>query len=312
MEGEQTLNTVLNVEPYQYSHKAIALWKEKGYKYVASSWAEIQKGTYFEKVSILIVRLGHYVDATALKNLPNLKYLISATTGHDHIDLEVLKERSIDLISLRGSDKFLKTIPSTAEHSWALLMALIRKIPDANQHVKLGKWDRDLFRGYQLKDKTIGIIGLGRTGLKMASYATVFDMNIQYYDPNVSLKPFYKCGELKELLESSDIITIHVHLNEETKHMLNEVAIKHIKNKAFLINTSRGKIWDESQIVKAIYDNTIAGIATDVLSTEIDDIKKSPLWNAQQKGKNIIITPHIGGATYDAMWACEEFIIGKL
>ena len=119
----------------------------------------------------------------------------------------------------------------------------------------------------------------------MASYAEAFDMNIQYYDPYVNSKKFHKCEKLMGLLEASDIITIHVHLNEETENLLNETNILFIKTNALLINTSRGKIWNEELISKSILNNNIAGVATDVLSTEIEDIKKSPLWGVQREGK---------------------------
>jgi len=311
MERKQIVK-VINAEPLNYSKKAISIWKESRYEYVASSWEEIENEILFEDVLILIIRLNRYVDKTILDKFPNLKFLISATTGHDHIDLDYLKLIDVNLISLRGEDKFLKTIPSTAEHTWALLLTLIRKIPQANEHVKLGNWNRDLFKGFQLKDKTLGIIGLGRTGLKVAKYAKVFDMSIKYFDPFVENTDYFKCNNLQELLETSDVITIHIHLTENTINYINKKNINFVKKGALLINTSRGAICDEEALVKALKDRQISGIAVDVLSTEIENFKDSYLWKAQQEESNIIITPHIGGATYDAMWACEEFIIDKI
>lgn len=299
---------VLNAEPKGYSKKAIEAWQEKGYTYKESNWDEIINATSFPDVHILIVRLAKKVDRIVLDKFPSLTHLVSATTGLDHVDTEVLHEKNIKLVSLRGQDDFLRTIPSTAEHTWALLLALIRNIPAANEDVKSGNWQRDLFRGYQLKDKMIGIVGLGRTGTKVATYATAFGMQVQYFDPYVSDKGYAKCNSLEELLSTSDIISLHVHLTAETEKLINAQNISSVKKGSLLINTSRGKIIDEAVVALALNSKQIAGIATDVLSTELAEIQLSPLWQAQQQNQNIIITPHIGGATKDAMWACEEFI----
>ena len=304
--------TVLNAEPNGYSEKAIESWKQKGYVYKASGWDEIETTRSFDDVTILIVRLAKKINKSIINKFPNLTHLVTATTGLDHIDQESVKEKGIRLVSLRGHDDFLRTIPSTAELTWALLLALIRNIPAANEDVKSGHWDRDKFRGYQLKGKMLGIIGLGRTGKKVATYAQAFDMQIQYFDPYIFERSFHKCDQLEELLSSSDIISIHVHLDDETHHLINEHNISTIKKDCLLINTSRGNILDEGAVVKALISKEIRGIATDVLSTELEDIRSSPLWQAQQKNESVIITPHIGGASCDAMWACEEYIVDQL
>lgn len=300
---------VLNAEPAGYSKKAISSWNQKGYEYTESSWNDIMQHDTFNDVNVLITRLGKKIDESVLIKFPAITHLVSATTGLDHIDQEALEKRNIKLVSLRGQDDFLRTIPSTAEHTWALLLALIRNIPEANEHVKSGLWERDRFRGYQLKGKTIGIVGLGRTGTMVAAYAKAFDMDICYYDPYVNNPDFIKYNQLDDLLNNSDIISLHVHLNEETHHLLGAHNIGSVKNGCLLINTSRGKVLDEIAASQALAEKKIRGIATDVLAAEMDDIKKSPLWKSQQQHEHVIITPHIGGATCDAMWACEEFIV---
>ncbi|MEP7164108.1 MAG: NAD(P)-dependent oxidoreductase [Ferruginibacter sp.] len=303
---------VLNAEPNGYSEKAIESWKQKGYNYKASGWDEISNSSFFEDVYVLIVRLAKKIDETVLNKFPNLTHLVTATTGLDHINLVTVKARGIKLVSLKGHDDFLQTIPSTAELTWALLLALIRNIPAANEDVKQGNWDRDRFRGYQLKGKQLGIIGLGRTGKKVANYAKAFDMPVQYFDPYVTDGSFKKVDQLETLLGSSDIISLHIHLNEETQQLISERSLAHIKKDCLLINTSRGNVLDEEAVARALISKKIKGVATDVLSNELDDIRASPLWKAQQKNENIIITPHIGGASRDAMWACEEFVVEQL
>jgi D-3-phosphoglycerate dehydrogenase len=302
--------TIVNVEPYGYSEGAVHQWKEAGWRYHASHWNEINEQKQ-QNADALIVRLSRKIGKAELDLFPNLKYLLTATTGLDHVDAEELRARNIILISLRGETEFLETIPSTAEHTWALCLALVRQIPCSTDDVKNGNWNRDRFRGYQLKGKQLGIIGLGRTGLKVASYAAVFDMKIAYYDPYVSNSSYFKYDDLSLLLAESDIISIHVHLTDETKGMLNESLIKRMKGGAFLINTSRGGLWDEQALYQLLSERQLGGIATDVLATELEDITLSPLWRAMQEGKPVIITPHIGGATWDAMWNCEEFIVKK-
>src|SRR5690606_22739642 len=130
---------------------------------------------------------------------------------------------------------FLKTIPSTAEHTWGLLLSLVRHIPAANEHVKTGSWKRDLFRGSQLKGKTLGIIGFGRTGRKVAEYARAFDMRVIFYDPYITSGAAEQIGTLDLLMEQSDILTFHVHLNDETTYMLNDKNVPHLKKSVYLL-----------------------------------------------------------------------------
>ena len=310
MEEAYSEMKILNLEPFGYSERAKQKFVDSGWEYVASGWAEVLDHKHRD-ADALIVRLSRKVAGDDLDKFPDLKYILSATTGLDHIDLCRLYERHIRLISLRGEDDFLQTIPSTAEHTWALILSLMRNIPDAVSDVMRGSWNRDAFRGYQMKNKRIGIIGLGRTGRKVALYAKVFGMEVCFFDPYVVSNEYLKFEKLEDLLAASDIITLHVHLNQETRSLLNATNIKSIKRGAALINTSRGGIWDEISVTNALDDGIVGGVATDVLATELEDIKASALWRAMEDGKRVIITPHIGGATWDAMWACEEFIVDK-
>lgn len=303
---------VLNAETTGYSSKAVKAWQERGYTYRPSSWQEIDATNSFPGVSVLIVRLQRKIDDQVLGRFPDLTTLVSATTGHDHLSLKAIADRKIRLVSLRGHDAFLKTIPSTPELCFGLLLALVRHIPAANESVKQGVWNRDAFRGYQLKDKTLGIIGLGRTGHMMARFASGFGMKIAFFDPHVEDGHFEKFSELNALLRVCDVVSLHVHLEASTTRLINQENIAEIKPGCFLLNTSRGGVWDERAIVDALKAKRIAGVAADVLSGELIDIRTSALWQAQQEGENIIITPHLGGATFDAMWACEEYMVSVI
>ena len=226
------------------------------------------------------------------------------------IDSNILHQSAgIELISLYGHSSFLKSIPSTSEFTWALICALMRGIPSACVDVMQGNWNRDNFRGYQLLNKKIGIVGMGRVGKNVAKYAHVFGMQVGYYDPFVTNSLYYRYTSLDDLLLNCDIITIHVHLTESTYHLLNKVNLLNVKEGCFLVNTSRGKVWDEDALTQVFNTGRIKGIATDVLTDEFSSIQVNPLWKLQKKNtNNVIITPHIGGATYDAMWLCEEYL----
>lgn len=298
---------VLNVEPEGFSERAKETWSLFS-DYTTATWEEHRRNpSKFSDTNVLIIRLGNYINSEVLSAFPNLMYLVSATTGHDHIDLIELKKRSIELISLRNEKKFLDTIPSTAEHTFGLLLSLIRRIPASYNSVRKGKWDRMSFKGYELKNKTLGIIGLGRLGRMVASYGKAFGMRITYHDPFVHCKKYTKASSLNELMLSSDIISVHVHADETTSNLINKEALSSVKKGALIINTSRGSIVDEQQIIKCLRSKQLAGYATDVLQYENMDVKRSLIWINKDK-HNIIITPHIGGATWDAMWACEEHL----
>ena len=303
--------TVLNMEPYLYSDNAISLWKKNNYKYVEGNWKNLKSNKFLNDVEILIVRLSKKIDKEVLGIFTNLKYIISATTGLDHIDLLETSSLGIKVVSLKNQTDFLKTIPSTAEHTWALICSLIRQIPAASIDVQKGNWNRDNFRGYQLKNKSIGLIGLGRVGNQVAKYAEAFEMKVSYFDPNVNSKrKYHKYLKIEDLLSKNDIISVHIHLTNENENFLNKSNLIKVKKGAFLINTSRGRIWDESVLIDLYNKEVIKGIASDVLISEMDQNIKSPLLKLHQmSNKNIIVTPHIAGATYDAMWECENYIV---
>ena len=303
---------IYNSEPFGYSAKAIGLWQKSGFEYIEGNWDSIKKEDSFPKITGLIVRLAEYVGSDILSKFPDLEFVVSATTGHDHLDLQEMRSRGVKLYSLRLHKEFLDGIPSTAEHTWALLMGMLRKTSPASFDVIKGNWNRDNFRGNQLKGKVFGIVGLGRTGLKVAKYAEVFNMSVQYFDPYVDSINYKKVDTIEQLFESSDIVSLHVHLNDETEGIIDYRLISKMNKESFLINTSRGKIWSEEDVSRAINEGFLSGVATDVLSYEMTDLSQSPLLKASQDGRNVLITPHIGGATWEAMWDCEEFMANQV
>ena len=269
---------------------------------------------------VVVVGLGLRFHKEILKGAKNLKVIATATTGLDHIDVEYAKERGIEILSLRGEDQFLNTITGTAELAWGLMIDLVRFTPCAFDSVKNYKWEREKFRGHNLYGKTLGIVGMGRLGGWMARYGKAFGMNVLYYDPNIntstsSVDMLGKKVEFDELLEQSDIISIHAHLNEETENMFNADVFKKMKNKAYLINTARGKIVDENALLKSLEAGEVAGYATDVLADELsfnEELRNNPLIEYAKRNKNVVIVPHIGGMTVESRERTDIFIAQKL
>lgn len=269
-----------------------------------------------KEATILFVRLRHFIDKEIINNAPQLKYILTATTGLDHIDVDYFEARGGRVVSLKGEYEFLSSIPSTAEHTWGLLLALMRNTSKAFDDVKHGFWRRDLFKGNNLRGKKIGILGLGRVGSQVAKYADAFEMEIGFYDIEEKRNTTYKCFNYpKDLFSWADILCIHIPLNNENIHFINKGLIDCLKQDAILINTSRGAVIDETYLCQQIESNTIGGYATDVIENEIDlkdNLSEIALINLAKKGYNVLITPHIAGATYESMAMTEDFVTAKL
>lgn len=272
-----------------------------------------------EKYEVLIVGLGLNIDKEVIDKAKNLKIIATATTGLDHICVEYAESKGIQIISLKDETEFLNTITGTAELAWGLMLGLLRFIPDSFDSVKKYEWDREKFRGHNLYGKTLGIVGLGRLGGWMSKYGNAFGMNVigfdQYVDDNIFSKLKCKKVDFSELIKQSDIISIHVHLNKETENMFGEEEFVKMKDNAYLINTSRGKIVNESDLLEALKNKEIAGYATDVLADELNfdkDFSNHPLVEYSKNNNNLIIVPHIGGMTHESREATDVFIANKI
>lgn len=314
---------ILITEPKEYSERAIGIYRSFGTLYFLPGLQGKKKNDIFKKTNILVVRLGHKIDAYWMNKMPNLKIIASPTTGLNHIDTIEAKKRGIVTISLRGHTKFLKDIPSTAEHTMALMLALARNVPWAYRHVADGGWDRDVFKGNQLYKKTLGIIGFGRLGKIVARYAKAFGMNVIAYDPYIPVKSFGKIKKvsLGALCRNSDIISLHASYDpEKPQRILGEKHFEYMKKKnSYFINTARGELIDEKALLGALNKGWIRGAALDVMADEDQEgathLSKSPLYGHAQASfrdfgdrSKLIIVPHIGGATQEAMQVTEKYI----
>jgi D-3-phosphoglycerate dehydrogenase len=309
---------ILNCEPDGYSAKARAVLEQAG-SVVEKRLARAGLLRELNGFDALIVRLANQVDAEVMDAAPSLKLISSATTGVDHIDLRAAAERGIEVITLRGENEFLDSVVATAEHTWALLLSLIRKVPAASDSVRAGGWDRDAFKGTELRGKRLGILGLGRLGTKVANYGSVFGMRVFAFDPYRSDWPsnVRRCNSLDELLKVSDVLTIHVPLNENTSGMIGRKELEALPRGSILINTSRANIVDETAVAALLDSGHLAGAGIDVVTDERNETARraNPLlryYSERERTGNLIVTPHIGGATFESMEMTEIFMAHKL
>jgi len=305
---------ILNAEPENYCDEARAILEGLG-ELVERPVTQARLAGVAGEFDVLIVRLGLRVTRDVLE-ADRLQTVVTATTGLDHVDLQAAAECSVTVLSLKGEQAFLRTIPATAEHTWAMLLALVRQIPWAFGNVLDGGWDRDRFKGRDLFGRRLGILGLGRLGEKVAGYGLAFGMRVAAYDP-------YRAGwvdrvdraeTIEALLDRADFLCIHLPLNEETEGMLTGRLLGLLPAGARVVNTSRGAILDEAALAKLLEQGHIAGAAVDVLANEQpDDLRRrSPLLQYAGRHDNLLITPHIGGATFDSMRMTEVFMAEKL
>jgi D-3-phosphoglycerate dehydrogenase len=265
---------------------------------------------------ILWIRLRHFIDSEILGAARNLKIIASPTTGLNHIDMEYAEKRGIRIISLRGETDFLKQVYATAEHTIGLMLAMLRKNVFACNHVLSGGWNRDLFKGYELAGKTVGIVGYGRLGRIVAVYLQAFHCNILTADPEYAsdeTEPGVKLVPLEQLLAESDIVSLHVNLKPENEKFFsgNEFAL--MKPGSWFVNTSRGELIDETALLNALQAGHLAGAALDVLRDEnANGMAHNKLIAYAQKNDNLMITPHIGGCTVESMEKTEIFLAEKL
>ena len=254
-------------------------------------------------------RQGYILNKEILQN-SSVKLINTASTGLNHINQNDCKKLNIKIISLTKDFKLIKKLPSTSELSFGLMINLQRNIIQSFQSVKNRKWDYTPFIGQELSSLTIGIIGLGRLGNLMANYAKAFGMRVFYYDPFKETSKYNKTS-LKRLVQIADVISIHAHVSNQTKYMINKKILKFAKKKPIIINTSRGELVNEQDIIWGLKNKIISGYGADVIEKEFIGINKSPIIKNINK-YNIIITPHIGGMTYQGQLRAYNYAINKL
>ncbi len=242
----------------------------------------------------LMIRSGTRVTQEIIEAGTQLKIIGRAGVGVDNVDVPAATRQGIVVVNSPEGNTI-----AAAEHAIAMMMALSRYIPDANQSVKSGEWNRNSFTGAEVYKKTLGIVGLGKIGSHVANVAKAMGMRLLAYDPFISAERAEQLGcrlvEMDMLLHEADYITLHMPKTPETTHLINAEALSQMKPTARIINCARGGIINEADLAEALKNGKIAGAALDVYETE--PLGDSPL---KSLGKQVILTPHLGASTTEA------------
>ncbi len=242
----------------------------------------------------LIVRSATSVDVDLLESAPRLKVVGRAGVGVDNIDVDGSTERGVVVFNAPDANTV-----AAAELTMALILAVARGVLEADRSIREGRWDRSRLVGTELRGKTLGIIGGGRIGGEVARLARAFGMEVVVFDPYMSSERAITLGvepgDLGRVVEDSDVISLHVPLNEDTRGLIDADAISRMRPGVLVINTSRGGVVDEGALAEALSDGRIGGAALDVFDTEPLP-PDSPLRDAPR----LVLTPHLGASTREA------------
>ncbi len=265
-----------------------------------SKFSEIQKifrpGDVipYEKIFAILVGLKDVIDDPFLNLFPNVKYVVSNTTGIDHIKTR----RNIEIINLDSSE--IKKVTATAEFSLALLLSLVRKIPLIKEN---NVANRQVYRGTQLSGLHLGVIGLGRLGKKMIRFANALEMKYSSFDLN------NKKEDLEKLFKISDVISIHIPLNKSTVNFINIKEFDLMKKKPFIINSARPQIINKKALLHALNNDMIRGLAMDFINYDASNIWDNDL--KKFRGDKLLLTPHIAGNTFESIEYTTKIVLKK-
>jgi len=242
----------------------------------------------------LIVRSGTTVTEELITAAPHLSVIGRAGVGVDNIDLDAATRRGIAVLNVPGANTV-----SAAEHSVALLLALLRRIPWAAVSMREGAWDRKRFPGTELRGKRLGVVGLGRVGLHVAGIGKAFGMRVMGSDPYLPEEVTRDAGvtlvPLEELLSTADVVTLHLPLTDETRNLIDQGRLAMMKPTAVLVNAARGALLDHDALLAAVEGGKLAGAALDVFDPE-----PLPADSPLRKSDRILLTPHLAASTAEA------------
>jgi glyoxylate reductase len=262
------------------------------------------------KVDALATLLSDKIDAEVFDAAPNLKIVAQMAVGFDNIDVAEATKRGIYVTNTPGV-----LTETTADFAWALLMAVARRVAEADKYVRTGQWKVGwhpmMMQGRDLYGATLGIVGLGRIGCAIAKRAKGFDMNVLYNDvvrrPDFEKEYNIKFTEIDTIFKTADFITINTPLTKETHHLVDEKKLKTMKKTAYIVNNARGPIVDEKALYKALKEGWIAGAALDVFEQE-----PTPMDNPLLKLDNVVVAPHISSASYETRSKMAEMVAENL
>lgn len=258
----------------------------------------------------IAVRTKFKIDRELMEAAPGLKFVARAGAGLDNIDEAYAKERNIKLLNAPEGNR-----DAVGEHAMGMLLSLINTHRKADIEIRNGIWDREGNRGWELKGKTVGIIGYGFMGSSMAKKLSGFEVKVFAYDK-------YKTGfsdayaqecSMEEIVKHSDVLSLHIPLTSETRQMVNEEYLYHFKKNIFFINTARGEIVNTKAVLAAVKSGKILGAGLDVLEVEKFPALAEQDWFTELKeSEKVILTPHVGGWTFDSYRKISEVLADKL
>lgn len=259
-----------------------------------------------EESDALLVRSHTVVDAYLLDRAPRLKVVGTATSGLNHIDLPLCEQRGIRVFNAAEANT-----QSTSEHTLLLILSLLRKLNEAQKSIRSGTWRPPLTRGSELHGKWVGIMGLGRIGTRVAQLVQAFGAQAMAYDPYVDHRHFAQNNVtpvgFTELLKQCEILTLHIPLTDETRHILSHQTLSLLSESCLLINTSRGEVLNENDLIQFLTRRRLAGAALDVYSKE--PFSPSSQW---LKAPNLLLSPHWGSFTEEAFQRASMDVVGQV
>jgi D-3-phosphoglycerate dehydrogenase len=271
-----------------------------------------------DKFEVIFAKIGLLLNDEVFSLQPDLKYIVSPTTGVNHIDIKSASKRGVIVISLKGEEDFLMTIKSTAEHTWMLLLAVARNLISSNfKVISERKWNRNSYIANELNEKKIGIIGYGRLGKIVANYAHAFGMQVLIYDNDINKydNKYYVCSNVDELLVSADYVVLLISWAESNIKFFDFEKFEKMKRGSFFINTSRGEFVDEIAMLDNLKNGKLSGAAIDVITSDSgwgpNEMISNDLIEYARNCNNLIITPHMGGYGIDSIAKTRRFITRK-
>ena len=252
----------------------------------------------------LLVRSDTTVTADHIARAPHLRVIGRAGSGVDNIDVEAATRRGVLVLNAPGANTI-----SAAEHTIALLLALLHRIPRASASMAEGRWERKHLSGTELYGKCLGVIGFGRIGARVAEIARALGMTIVAHDPLLVPEQLAAAGvqplSLDDLLATADIVSLHLPLTGATRHLINRARLKAMKPGAILVNTARGGLVDHEALLEAVLSGELAGVALDVFETE-----PLPADSPLRRSERFLLTPHLAASTEEAQARAATEICG--
>jgi phosphoglycerate dehydrogenase-like enzyme len=296
---------VVIVEPVDRSGESYRMLREAdcevilgrdGWDYPGDAYTEEEMIELCKDADGIIARSRDHYSRRLIESIPNLRIISKHGAGTDSIDVKAATESRVIVANTPLH------APLVAEHTVALILAIMKRLKEADHMVQSGAWKGPTFESTPVREKVIGILGFGRIGMEVAKRLQGWEAHILAYDPFVKKELFQEvgaqpCATLNEMLDQVDILSINANLTEETRHIVGEEALRRLKKTAFVVNTARGGIIDEKALIAALKEGRLAGAALDVFEKEPPDPSNELL-----KMENVILTPHMSSRVPGMFW----------